>query len=139
MEGDLLMLTCFKGSHCSSTYLMILCWHWDVLAVSPIARSNLCTSSSGFVTSRPKLSNSTRCPFNGATLERDAQEIRSLRYSLLGRQAQTSPLSVSYLTQYHVFQILATSRLKEALNSRCHHVHLHEHFYSATSLNTHQR
>jgi hypothetical protein len=39
---------------------------------------------SAYVTYRSELSNFARRSLDGAALERDAQEIRSLRYSLLG-------------------------------------------------------
>ena len=41
---------------------------------------------------RPELSDTARDQLIGATLERDAQEIRSLRCSLLGRRARSCVL-----------------------------------------------
>jgi len=45
---------------------------------------------------RSKLSDPARDQLIGATLERDAQEIRDLRYSLLGRRARTFLLEAFY-------------------------------------------
>jgi hypothetical protein len=56
---------------------------------------------------RPKLSDSARDQLNGATLERDAQEVRGLRCRILGRRARR--LCPKFFIDPVSFQILATS------------------------------